>query len=164
MTPLHFATEVGGQGHLAAAELLLSKGANPNVVGFLQETPLHSATKKSNLDLIKLLVSKGANVNRADYNGRTPMHIAVESGHLPLVALLQSLGATLEFEILANGYTPLHVAAEMGSAEVLEHLLLNASADPSKQSRDGLDAIALRCRQRQCRVPRGPLAKKHEGN
>jgi Ankyrin repeats (3 copies) len=71
-TPLHY---MAYGGNLAAVELLLSKGANPNATENVSlETPLHWAVRaRTDLDIIQTLVAHGASTNAADHEGRTPI-------------------------------------------------------------------------------------------
>jgi ankyrin repeat protein len=90
-TPLHWAAREGG---LDLVKLLLEKGANPNAVSELNETPLHvaagkgymearrrgtryyRAAREGGLGLVKLLVEKGANPNAVNKSNDTPLHKA----------------------------------------------------------------------------------------
>ena len=44
-------------------EILLNSNCNPNIKNNEKETPLHLATKKGYIDIIKKLIEKGALIN-----------------------------------------------------------------------------------------------------
>ena len=89
-------------------QLLLSYGADPNIVSSHNETALMQAAGyawidgysrgKSNaerLQVIKLLVELGANVNAADDNGITALMSAGHLGDPPIIQYLVDMGADL---------------------------------------------------------------------
>jgi len=89
-------------------QLLLSYGADPNIVSSHNETALMQAAGyawidgysrgKSNaerLEVIKLLVKLGANVNAADDAGITALMVAGNFGDLPIIQYLVDAGANL---------------------------------------------------------------------
>ncbi len=89
-------------------QLLLSYGADPNMVSSHNETALMQAAGyawidgysrgKSNADrlqVIKLLVELGANVNAADDMGITALMAAGHLGDLPIIQYLVDVGADL---------------------------------------------------------------------
>jgi ankyrin repeat protein len=51
------------------AELLLEKGADPNIKDCEGNTPLHFAAEENNLSLLKLLSKKGGNINAVNNYG-----------------------------------------------------------------------------------------------
>ena len=67
-------------------------------------TPLGTAIKTSNLDLVKLLLKRGANPNCGEC-----LHLAVEKGRADLCELLIDSGAKLD-AMNANKDTPLLTA------------------------------------------------------
>ena len=73
-------------------ELLLSKGADPNVHGPNGETPLGLAAKYS-LKAVKMLVDKGADVNAKYDPGFTALHWARKTGQKEVVKFLLEKGA-----------------------------------------------------------------------
>ena len=79
-------------GAAPAAELLLSRGADPDTGA------LHFAAGGARLELVRLLLQAGADVNRRDpVTGRTPLHAAVgadPAGDVPeIVRVLLTAGA-----------------------------------------------------------------------
>ena len=109
------------QGNLEMLEILLDKGADPNLASPITgETPLHAATSKgfsaSYVDCVKRLLEHGANPNvKANFGVPTNTYYR---------------------DIKVVGETPLHLAAAYGSKEMIE-LLLSYKADPSlKDDRD----------------------------
>ena len=87
-TPLSFAVD---QSHMAVVEQLLAAGAPVNAPAKVQVykqhpdvapigfwSPLHSAARKGDEDMISLLLAAGANPNGRDKKGRTPLHYAAK--------------------------------------------------------------------------------------
>eukprot|EP00026_Physarum_polycephalum_P018986 Phypoly_transcript_20799.p1 GENE.Phypoly_transcript_20799~~Phypoly_transcript_20799.p1 ORF type:complete len:176 (+),score=41.76 Phypoly_transcript_20799:88-615(+) len=71
---LHYSS---GSNHHDVTELLLSKGANPNLQNKTSgETPLHRAAWGNHTDLVKLLIAHGANPTIANKNGQKPVQVA----------------------------------------------------------------------------------------
>jgi ankyrin repeat protein len=59
-------------GNEAIVTLLLENGANPNIPGDHNETPLHDAVACYRAAIASLLVSYGADVNARNSRGLTP--------------------------------------------------------------------------------------------
>src|SRR4051812_1485791 len=60
-------------GRYAAAELLLSRGADVNVCASDQETPLHIAVREGHDAVARQLLIAGAELNAGDCRGRTSL-------------------------------------------------------------------------------------------
>ncbi|XP_014270743.1 putative ankyrin repeat protein RF_0381 [Halyomorpha halys] len=73
-TPLYLAVE---HGHYKVVELLLNRGANPNVRNKDLWTPLHKAAIAGDDNIVKLLLSYSANPNLEDSEGLTPLALAM---------------------------------------------------------------------------------------
>lgn len=56
-----------------------------NVADTADRTPLHIATYKNNLPLIKCLLNKGANINAIAYDKYSPLSLALKYNHMDLV-------------------------------------------------------------------------------
>eukprot|EP00434_Breviolum_minutum_P030483 symbB.v1.2.026955.t2/scaffold2731.1/size72017/3 len=135
-TPLHVAA---AEGHVAAAQLLLSKGAAVDATDIVGWTPLHFAAINGHVAAAELLLSKGAAVDAKMNDGRTPLHRAALMGRVKAAELLLSKGAALDSKD-DDGKTPLDLAREKGRTE-MEQFLLNRpakkpSADDGKTPRE----------------------------
>ncbi len=70
-------------------EILLRKGANPNIPQNDGRIPLHSSTVKQNLQIVELLLTNGSNPNiQGKLYGQTPVHLAVKNSVKPTILLL----------------------------------------------------------------------------
>jgi ankyrin repeat protein len=121
--PMMTLIEAVKRGDVAAARLLLDRGADPNV----REVVL---TKPSLADR-----NEGGKPTLAD----TVLMIAVQQGHIQLVKLLLRKGADVNGRGTA-GFTPLIEAARRRRAD-LAKLLLGHGARPNQQSDDGDTAL-----------------------
>ncbi len=73
-TALHHASDVG---NLEVVELLVSNGADVNIIDKYSWTALQfAANSMGNEDILKYLISKGAQVGIRDNNGRIPWDFA----------------------------------------------------------------------------------------
>ncbi|KAM6474067.1 uncharacterized protein PHA67_006669 [Liasis olivaceus] len=76
-------------GNPKVAELLLHRGANPNLpdpsTGSL---PVHDAAREGFLDTLQVLLSGGARLDLPDHSGRLPLQVAAENGQSHVVRFL----------------------------------------------------------------------------
>lgn len=109
-------------GNRAAAEALLSRGANPDKKGEASSFPLHEAAadNSSGGELVELLLRWGASPNKVDDNRRSPLHVAASSGNGKAVKALLDASINKRDEI---GQTPLHAAVRARSVAVVRVLL-----------------------------------------
>ncbi|KAF7532903.1 hypothetical protein G7054_g7529 [Neopestalotiopsis clavispora] len=131
-TPLHYASTHGA---LAAAEVLVSRGADLKARDWAGSTPLHCAAGHDSLEIAKLLIDRGADISAAENNGETPLHKAAGGGHLQLAQLLLDHGASVSTPD-QSGRTPLHNASNGAEPEMVR-LLINHGADILAQSKIG---------------------------
>lgn len=123
-----------------AAKLLIDVGAQPSSSDFqdsIENTSLHVAIEKENIEIVKLLLKNGALVNWADSSGgNTPLHKAVTVGNNEIVTLLLEAGAyghrgcCVGMSGSWNGYgttpehaTPFLVALQLKHTDIMNTLL-----------------------------------------
>ena len=72
-------------GHKDVVQLLLDRGAEPNMADQNGMTPLHYAAFKGHKDVVQLLLERGAEQNMAAQKGFTPLHLAAFGAHKDVV-------------------------------------------------------------------------------
>lgn len=143
MTVLHLASLKGNEEHV---RFLLSVGADPNVRGVDQSTPLHLAAEAGSEAVVEVLLEDvRTDVCAREIGGDTPLHVAAEMGYVSIVAHLLTHDEKLAGTTDDRGWTPLHLAAQAGHAAVIE-ALLKAGADVEGRTGNG-----------QLRAPLSPL-------
>ena len=91
-----------------SVKVLLEAGADPNICGIEEDTPLMAATRQSNYDLMKLLIEYGADPNYLQRNNRLcpiPLQLSVLTGKrfcLFLVAIHMSCLNLVSFHITVS--------------------------------------------------------------
>ncbi|EQC39688.1 hypothetical protein SDRG_03116 [Saprolegnia diclina VS20] len=126
-TLLHLAA---ARGYLPKAKMLISLGANVNLVdnSVSRLTPLHEAASAGNANMVKLLLSAGADWTIQDASGDLPLHLACRGGFSTVVKVLLHADADLYSLQLRNfkGKTPLHIVTNPSLLHFL-HELVTAS-------------------------------------
>lgn len=74
--------------HKEIVVYLIQHGANVNVVGLANDTPLYHAARRGNLEIVKLLLEAGADPALKTKFGSTPLTAAVSGGHLETAKIL----------------------------------------------------------------------------
>lgn len=155
---------------------------DPTLIGGRWEgaTALHYASLRGRLECIEFLIRNGADVNALDEEfGSSPIGWANETGKMRAVDLLEMRGAHMSLRQAAgfgrldrvkdmigespelidvkDGYgTPLHAAVLWGQYHVME-FLIEAGADRSALTEDGLTAFQLAHEQAQNPRRRTPI-------
>lgn len=111
-------------GHLSVVNLLLDKGANPNIASNndFKVAPIHSACAISHFEITELLIKYGADVNAKQSRGVTPLHSTAHNGQTSLSKLLIDNGADINAKT-DNGQTPLFMANEKNFNETAELII-----------------------------------------
>ncbi|XP_029013789.1 ankyrin repeat and SOCS box protein 16 isoform X2 [Betta splendens] len=128
--------------HAACVQLLLSHGADADLLAADGSAPLHLCASAQSLHCAELLLDAGADVSvRTTQSRLTPLHVAARRGLEEHVELLLSHGA----DVLATnqeGETPLNAAcsgadrpSEAGRYLRVVQRLLHAGADPRTAGR-----------------------------
>ena len=132
MTALH---EAAAAGALAAAQLLLERGAD--VGATLQVAagserfnwqPLHFAAAEGHAPLVELLLARGADAAAAGQRGRTAFLEAAWHGRAGAVRTFLDAGVPVDAHLDVTGATALHLAAALLRVDVAA-LLLERGAD-----------------------------------
>lgn len=92
-----------------------------------QDTPLHVAAFKGDLEACKRLVAEGADIHARSYMDYTPFHEAAQGGHKEVIQLFLENGGDVNVRD-ATQNMPIHDAAKAGHASVCE-LLVKAGCD-----------------------------------
>lgn len=111
-------------GHLSVVNLLLDKGANPNIASNndFKVAPIHSACAISHFEITELLIKYGADVNAKQSQGVSPLHSTAHNGKTSLSKLLIDNGADINAKT-DNGQTPLFMANEKNFNETAELII-----------------------------------------
>jgi ankyrin repeat protein len=72
--------------HIRVADILLKRGANVDIRGMRERSPLHEAI--DNVGMVRSLLNKGAEVNCRQDDLRTPLHLAVYHGEFEVARML----------------------------------------------------------------------------
>lgn len=108
------------------AEFLLDNGADPNIQGLFNLTPLHFVGNNQNI--AKLLVDHGADVNASSKWGITPLHYAAKANAYSVAELLISNGAKMNILSGVNDIcTPLHYAIRTHAYETAGLLIASGA-------------------------------------
>lgn len=115
--------------------------------GARQETALHAAIRRGNLDLVNRLLMAGANPNARNADGVAPLHLIFLHDDPDVVrnamrALLRA-GAVPNVHIKSNGMTPLHFAVQQYAAtdDISAVVLLVRSGAKLLKDRWGLSPL-----------------------
>jgi hypothetical protein len=110
-----------------AAEFIMEKGMNPNVMSWQHVTLLHDMSQKGFIDKVKLLLRYGADLNPVDeaYQS-TPLGLAARWGQIEMVKYLLAKGSDPN-KAGASWAKPIAWARKKGHADI-EEILINAGA------------------------------------
>ena len=121
-------------GHPTVTSILIKYGANVAAIDWIQQTPLHLATKSGHSTIISMLIKNGANTSAKDSKQRTPLHLAANSGTIAIIGALVRHGTNIA-AIDLNQQTPLHLAAHSGRSAAIS-ILVKYGADITTKDAD----------------------------
>ena len=128
---------------IRVAEILLEHGANVNIRGPRERTPLHESI--ANVDMVQSLLNKGADVNCEQDDGRTPLHLAASCGELKAARVLVEHKAYVDSQD-NEGVTPFHLLLSDTSRDDdnildLARLLLEHTSDVNTRTTNELTLL-----------------------
>lgn len=153
MTALHFA---GNSNSCEKAALLIKNGADVNVRGANNNTPLHEAVLMGNVEVFELLLNYGADATLKNSFNQTVLHFAlgncvfalkksdVTPNNNKIVARLIKEGVDINAQDV-HGNTVLHYASFPGREEIRD-FLLEQGANPDIQNNNQQTAEDLYCK------------------
>ena len=138
-----------GGGHRAATELLLARGADPQLAAHTGATPLSAAVSMRHVEIVERLLDAGASIEQRLPGEVTVLMLAAALGLPDVCARLLAAGADVHAGD-AQGLTPLHCAALYGFTArerprllaLLDTLLL-AGAEPDIEAAGGVTPLLL---------------------
>ena len=127
------------------AARLIKKGADVNIAGQFDYTPLLWACVNDNKSLVQLLIKKGAHVNVQDNKGNTPLFWACVNNNKPLAELLVKAGADIQIKD-KNGDSLLVILCNKHGIDIaLIEFLINNGATVDQKNSDGFTPLILVC-------------------
>ncbi|GLH08976.1 Poly [ADP-ribose] polymerase tankyrase [Gryllus bimaculatus] len=138
--PLHIAVK---SGVLKIVEMLLEKGAKPNVTTQDGRTPLHLAAISGHVCIAEALLKHGADPNIADCTNYTPVILATRFKNTGVLKVLVDAGGNTNI-LEGNQWSVLHVAVIECDMATTEYLLSTGMEINLTDSR-GFTPLLLAC-------------------
>ena len=121
---------------LTIVNALLEADVDPVQSSSQGTQPLHAATYRNNVPIMKALIVSGVSPDVETVGTRfTPIHIASECNHCEALQYLLSIGAKATV-FSAAGFAPIHTAVEKSSTNTMR-MLLDAGVDVEQISQNG---------------------------
>lgn len=111
---------------------------------WMRAPPLHQATTKGYVEVVRLLLQNGADVHKETADQGTALYVAAKNGHVDIARLLIERGANINAQTSQEPDSPLSVAAWAGRREMVK-LLLGLGADVNSCSEEHGTALILAC-------------------
>nr|XP_056710881.1 transient receptor potential cation channel subfamily A member 1 [Euleptes europaea] len=119
-TPLHWATK---KKQVESVKLLLSRGANPNILNSSLMAPLHLAVQYLHNEIVQILAEHSTtDVNLEGEGGNTPVLVACYKDNAEALKILIENGGKI-CKANSMGCMPVHAAAFSGAKPCMEILL-----------------------------------------
>ena len=106
----------------AMVKTLLARGADPNIIGNNNKTPLHRAVNAGQHAIVETLLAYRADPNLKEAHGWTALHYAVFQGRVAMLEPLLAKGADPNLKD-RNGQTALQLATGLGRFDAYKTLL-----------------------------------------
>ncbi len=141
--------DAASEGDLVKIQTIVS--GNPNLVDSADDkgsTPLHLASSKGHLEVVKFLLEKSADIEAVNGRGFTPLQLAAYSGQRPVVEFLLGKGANINAKNKSMDMTALDFAFmrefQAHKLDIAPFLIYKgAQFEVNKKSRMGLTALDM---------------------
>ncbi len=121
-----------GVGAIETADVLLSWGADPNIVAGDGTTALLRAVRQGNVELVRMLLLAGADIMALDRTGGNVLHLAAGSGSVAMVRLVLTTGVPVN-NTNSTGQTAIMLVVDNPNRTAVEEVLIAAGAIPPVQ-------------------------------
>ncbi|OWF52232.1 Ankyrin repeat protein [Mizuhopecten yessoensis] len=142
VAPLILSSAIGNN---KIAKLLLTHGADVNIVIRGGERAIHHAAKEGHIKVVKTLLRYGADINMEDEKGDMAIHFASQRGHADIVNLLLMKGADM-FHNNDIGEDCWEIALQQESNDVLQVLAKYYKVAKSTMRFSGIPPICVAAR------------------
>ena len=131
--------------HVGAMNVLLKRGANPNITGDDGNTCLHNVvTYECSNDALQALIDHGANVNATNHKNQTALMIACLKGTVDVLHILLKAGADPNIiDIYSN--TCIHDVVTLRYGDEVLQTIINHGADVEATNKENETALMLAC-------------------
>ena len=119
--------------------------ADPSIPDDDGDTPLHIASAKGHLAMVKYLLECKCDPQYKNNTGNTPMNCAALEGHLNILQFLITEKNHSPVARDFNGRTLLHNASQEGHLHIVKYLVNMRLVDPSCEDNAGLTPLHLAC-------------------
>ena len=127
-------------GNVEAVELLLARGADPNVAdAWKEQTAVMWAAAEDHVPVVETLIAHGADPDAAATSGETALLFAVQRGYDATMRALLSAGA--DVTVTSPAGAPLTHVAAGGGHHTLGVELLDHGLDPNAVNKQGQSAL-----------------------
>jgi ankyrin repeat protein len=141
--------DAASEGDLVKIQTLVS--GNPNLADSADDkgsTPLHLASSKGHLEVVKFLVEKGADIEAVNGRGFTPLQLAAYGRHREVVEFLLEKGANIDAKNKSNEMTALDFSLlkeiQVHKLDIAPFLISKgAQFDVNKKNQMGLTPLDL---------------------
>jgi len=110
--------------------------AKVNGSGWYSSTPLHLATQKDNVEIVKYLIEKGADINGLRDDFMTPLMMA----GINVSKVLVESGVDINYRNI-EGRTAIFYAVETGDSQVFDYLLAQGASLPEQGTYGAIRSI-----------------------
>ncbi|XP_062614849.1 E3 ubiquitin-protein ligase MIB2-like isoform X2 [Saccostrea cucullata] len=130
------------RGHKEVVQLLLDRGANPDITNNNGQTAVHIAVQREKKDILRILQKK-SDFNITDKLGDSPVSDAITIGDPEIIDIVFNWPRiNLEFKNKL-GFSPIHLAARKGDTHAMRQILQKCPKAINTQKDDGYTALHL---------------------